>query len=84
MRLRGRRPLGALVGRVSGRRAHRLRHDEPVVSVREAIGARTAAVPVARPTGSGRALATYRIPLEGRDEWLSAARWLAWACRPPP
>ena len=28
----------------------------------------------ARPTGVGRALATYEIPIEGRDEWLAAAR----------
>jgi len=28
---------------------------------------------VARPTGVGRALATYEIPIEGRDEWLAAA-----------
>jgi len=28
---------------------------------------------LARPTGVGHALATYRIPLEGRDEWLAAA-----------
>jgi hypothetical protein len=31
---------------------------------------------VARPTGVGRALATYEIPIEGRDEWLAAARRL--------
>ena len=31
-------------------------------------------VVMARPTGVGRALATYRIPIEGRDEWLAAAR----------
>jgi hypothetical protein len=30
-----------------------------------------------RPTGVGRALATYEIPIEGRDEWLAAARRLA-------
>jgi hypothetical protein len=29
---------------------------------------------MARPTGVGRALATYDIPIEGRDEWLAAAR----------
>ena len=29
---------------------------------------------MARPTGVGRALTTYRIPIEGRDEWLAAAR----------
>ncbi len=28
---------------------------------------------MARPTGFGRALATYRIPIEGRDEWVAAA-----------
>ncbi|MEO8461708.1 MAG: hypothetical protein ABI555_00720 [Chloroflexota bacterium] len=31
-------------------------------------------VELARPTGVGRALATYTIPIEGRDEWLAAAR----------
>jgi hypothetical protein len=30
-------------------------------------------VEVARPTGVGRALASYTIPIEGRDEWLAAA-----------
>jgi hypothetical protein len=34
-------------------------------------------VAMARPTGVGRALATYDIPIEGRDEWLAAARRLA-------
>ena len=34
-------------------------------------------VELARPTGFGRALATYEIPIEGRDEWLAAARRLA-------
>jgi hypothetical protein len=29
------------------------------------------------PQVSGRALATYEIPIEGRDEWLAAARRLA-------
>jgi hypothetical protein len=32
---------------------------------------------LARPTGVGRALATYEIPIEGRDEWVAAARRLA-------
>jgi len=32
---------------------------------------------MARPKGVGRALATYVIPIEGRDEWLAAARRLA-------
>ena len=31
-------------------------------------------VAMARPTGVGRAITTYRIPIEGRDEWLAAAR----------
>jgi len=34
-------------------------------------------VVMARPTGVGRASATYEIPIEGRDEWLAAARRLA-------
>ncbi|MGK2849564.1 MAG: hypothetical protein ACSLFN_01420 [Candidatus Limnocylindrales bacterium] len=34
-------------------------------------------VAMARPTGVGRALATYDLPIEGRDEWLAAARRLA-------
>ncbi len=34
-------------------------------------------VVMARPTGVGRALATYDLPIEGRDEWLAAARRLA-------
>jgi len=32
---------------------------------------------LARPTGVGGAIATYTIPIEGRDEWLAAARRLA-------
>ena len=31
-------------------------------------------VVMARPTGVGRALTAYRMPIEGRDEWLAAAR----------
>jgi malate/lactate dehydrogenase len=31
-------------------------------------------VVMARPTGVGRAITTYRVPIEGRDEWLAAAR----------
>jgi hypothetical protein len=34
-------------------------------------------VAMARPTGVGRAISTYSIPIEGRDEWLAAARRLA-------
>ncbi|MET0916549.1 MAG: hypothetical protein ABWY81_10170, partial [Jiangellaceae bacterium] len=32
---------------------------------------------MARPTGVGRPISTYTIPIEGRDEWLAAARRLA-------
>jgi hypothetical protein len=32
---------------------------------------------MARPTGVGRGITTYTIPIEGRDEWLAAARRLA-------
>ena len=32
---------------------------------------------MARPTGVGRAITTYDTPIEGRDEWLAAARRLA-------
>jgi len=32
---------------------------------------------VARPEGAGRALATYRVPIEGGDEWIAAAGRLA-------
>jgi hypothetical protein len=32
---------------------------------------------VARPTGVGRAITTYNMPVEGRDEWLAAVRRLA-------
>jgi hypothetical protein len=28
---------------------------------------------LARPTGVGRALTAYRMPIEGRDEWIAAA-----------
>lgn len=31
-------------------------------------------VVMARPTGVGRGITTYTIPIEGRDEWLAAAR----------
>ena len=32
---------------------------------------------MARPEGVGRAIATYDTPIEGRDEWLAAAKHLA-------
>ena len=31
-------------------------------------------VELARPTGVGRAISTYSISIEGRDEWLAAAK----------
>ncbi len=30
-------------------------------------------VAMARPTGVGRALTAYRMPIEGRDEWIAEA-----------
>jgi hypothetical protein len=30
-------------------------------------------VVMARPTGVGHALTAYRMPIEGRDEWIAAA-----------
>ena len=32
---------------------------------------------IARPTGVGRAITAYDMPIEGRDEWIAAARRLA-------
>jgi hypothetical protein len=32
---------------------------------------------MARPTGVGHTITTYSLPIEGRDEWLVAARRLA-------
>jgi hypothetical protein len=32
---------------------------------------------LARPTGVGNAITAYDMPIEGRDEWLAAARRLA-------
>jgi hypothetical protein len=32
---------------------------------------------MARPTGVGRAITTYSIPIEGRDEWIAAVERLA-------
>jgi len=51
--------------------------DRPVekLDLVHAVNERKAVV--ARPTGVGRAISTYTIPIEGRDEWLAAARRLA-------
>ena len=32
---------------------------------------------LARPEGAGRALATYVVPIQGRDEWIAAVERLA-------
>jgi len=40
-------------------------------------------VEMARPTGVGRAITAYDMPIEGRDEWLTAARRLAMRTRSP-
>jgi hypothetical protein len=32
---------------------------------------------MARPEGVGHPLTAYRMPIEGRDEWIAAARRLA-------
>ena len=32
---------------------------------------------LARPTGVGHALTAYRLPIEGRDEWIAAVERLA-------
>jgi hypothetical protein len=39
---------------------------------------------VARPEGVGRALATYELPIEGRDEWVGAetTAQLGWILAP--
>ena len=63
-------------------------HDRITVAGPEIVGVRLTAaayahglalalpekVAMARPTGVGHALTAYEIPIEGRDEWLAAAR----------
>ena len=34
-------------------------------------------VAMARPTGVGHAITAYRMPIEGRDEWIAAVERLA-------
>lgn len=46
----------------------------PVASQRSAP---SGTIVLTRPTGVGRGIATYTIPIEGRDEWLAAAGLLA-------
>ncbi len=47
---------------------------EPLVMPRGNGLALPEKVEMARPTGVGRTLATYELPIEGRDEWVAAAR----------
>jgi hypothetical protein len=47
-------------------------HDEYRLLIAAAATARGLVV-VARPEGVERAIATYSMPIEGRDEWLAAA-----------
>ena len=61
---------------VTGRRIVSLRVTPSAYPTALALALPTK-VALARPTGVGRALATYEIPIEGRDEWLAAARRLA-------
>ena len=50
-------------------------HDEYRLLI--ASAAARSRVGVARPEGAGRALATYRVPIDGGDEWIAAAGRLA-------
>jgi hypothetical protein len=66
-------------------------YDQIVVTVREIVSVRLTPsayahglalalptkVALARPTGVGRGMTTYTIPIEGRDEWVAAASRLA-------
>ena len=54
-------------------------HEKAILDLRrwrdEAAGA--IRIVMTRPTGVGRALTAISMPIEGRDEWLAAARRLA-------
>jgi hypothetical protein len=70
------------VGRRRSNGGPRLAQVRPWPACDDGIGARTRSRTnrtsvLARPTGVGRAIATYDMPIEGRDEWLAAARRLA-------
>jgi len=61
---------------VHRRKRHDVVHGQVTGPMGVALVARALALPeavVARPTGVGRAISTYSIPIEGRDEWLAAA-----------
>jgi hypothetical protein len=60
---------------VTGRRIVSVRLTPAAYAHGLALGL-PAKVALARPTGFGRALATFTISIEGRDEWLAAARRL--------
>jgi len=80
---RGNRPLLQLLEARPGVEARRLDRDPERLEQRGASDRRACDTTeieqafVVRPTGVGRALATFEIPIEGRDEWLAAARRLA-------
>jgi hypothetical protein len=61
-----------------GRRAPQWRRPTDVAATGHGLAlALPEKVELARPTGVGRAITAYEIPIEGRDEWLAAARRLA-------
>jgi len=70
--LRPRAPQGAHIPRCRARWPPR-RPDASCIAHGLAL-ALPEKVVMARPTGVGRALATYEIPIDGRDEWMSAVR----------
>ena len=55
---------------IEGPRFVRLRLIPAQTGARAAMPEKVA---MARPTGVGRAITAYRMPIEGRDEWLVAA-----------
>jgi hypothetical protein len=51
-----------------------VRVELPDAAIRHGMMITLPEVGMARPTGVGRAITTYEIPIEGRDEWLEAAK----------
>jgi hypothetical protein len=49
----------------------------PAVDRQHSLALAPPKVAMARPTGVGRALTAYRMPIEGRDEWLASVERLA-------
>ncbi len=57
-------------------RRHRVERDVASGAVAAYAHGLALALPevvMARPTGVGSALTAYRMPIEGRDEWIAAA-----------